>query len=127
MSDHTPGPWDCHQAFETLEQNLEDREWKPARVYAGQHPVCDIKVIKIGKQYEKNHSPQEVNANAVLIAASPDLLNSCKELLAYVEAERGWEGEPDAEPMVMRGRDAIAAALQYRLCRTCYLAKREIQ
>lgn len=82
----------------------------PARVYAGQYPICDIKVTKIGKQYETHHSPQAANANARLIAAAPSLLSSCKELLAYVEAERGWEGETEAEPMVTNGRTAIAEA-----------------
>lgn len=49
------------------------------------------------------------------VGASPGPLEaSCRELLAYVEAERGWVGEPDAEPMVMRGREALAEAERER-------------
>lgn len=58
----------------------------------------------------KTEASDETKANARLIASAPDLLTSLRELLAYVEAERGWEGEPDAEPMVMRARAAISAA-----------------
>lgn len=81
------------------------------------------------QDYYKNGKPKGVPHSwpivAGLFAIDPDnaefivravnshkaLLAACRELLAYVEAERGWEGEEDAEPMVMRGRAAIAAAL----------------
>lgn len=118
MSEHTPGPWDCHQAFETLEQNRDNREWKPARVYAGQHPICDIKVIKIGERYEKNHSPQEANANAILIAAAPDLRAACDKAAVYFNAcGKAWAAN-DGILIAEGGRPIVAAEGLDQLCDT---------
>lgn len=40
--------------------------------------------------------------------APADLLHVCRELLAYVEAERGWQGEADAEDWILEARAVLA-------------------
>jgi hypothetical protein len=67
---HTPGPWVVHDT---------DRVWVQT-TDADANVICDI----IGRVWDKSVGGSVIKAedfaNARLIAASPDLLASCKEL-----------------------------------------------
>ena len=100
---HTPGPWilracstNCNSGRRTLYvmNSLPDIDGKcVANVIAGptSNPAWD--------------------ANACLIAAAPDMLAACKELLAEVEhAIRQAGYDPDNRESITQARAAIAKA-----------------
>ena len=79
---HTPGPW-WHSGLEV-----------------GTVPMMMVKVAKVSGA---NH--QEAQANAVLIAAAPDLLAALREFV------KSFEGcYADGEPAMIKARAAIAKA-----------------
>ena len=91
MSKHTPGPW----------------EYLTETTYAGDYPYSVGHKVKIGNEiltischgYGADKFFEEAAANARLIAAAPELLEACKDALAFVEEldRRGiaqeWSGE----------------------------------
>jgi len=90
MSKFTPGPW----------------EYLCETGYAGDYPYSKAHRVKIGKEtltigchgYDWEGG-KEIEANAHLVAAAPELLEACKDALAFVEEldRRGiaqeWSGE----------------------------------
>lgn len=98
MAKHTPGPW----------------EWnKCARVMA------DNRKIRIADIWNKDWiqqgvSEEERNANARLIASSPELLEACKEMLIELE-KVCFLAKKDAfekieTPAMSKAKQAIAKA-----------------
>jgi hypothetical protein len=95
-AEYTPSPWnlepcncgepDCHTV------GIVNRECCPDHDY-----VCSI--------YD-NHRGENSNANAILIAAAPDLLR-CVE--GFLFANPNWKG-PEAQAF----RDAVAQATQVK-------------
>ncbi len=107
----TPGPWcavssrthpehfgplpaDVEFAWQILTGSTIDYDWG----WAVLHSFCERGTI----------IPSE--HDLALAAAAPELLEVCHELLAYVEAERGFAGEADASDDILRARAAIAKA-----------------
>lgn len=96
---HTPGPW-------RLNKDGHD-------IYAGK-----IAVACITHDYDGRTTPlsfqehNEIHANAQLIAAAPDLLAMCEQLLLHAEAAQVSEwGEVRIEyPTMKKARVVIAKA-----------------
>ena len=88
---HTPGPW-------TLSKN-----GRYVR-YGGKYGwnICDLDVF--GGPLE------ESQANACLIAAVPDLLESCEELKICLSAKAESECSESERDMIERAESAISAA-----------------
>lgn len=109
---HTPGPWKVEA----------DPVWK------GQHPLHDCRFITSGPHSiadEDNgafmHDPncqiiarmtdcEEQRANASLIAACPDLLSACEEVMAWAKTSGDHGGNPYLMRFVIRAEAAIAKA-----------------
>ncbi len=100
MSKHTEGPWRCVGTYVS----------KVLRPNGYSLPICRVYNQKSGSPgVEPDMSLEEAEANALLIAATPDLLAACVEALALicefeVEALDGRDHVPD------QLRDAIAKA-----------------
>ena len=90
MSKHTPGPWEYVRETE----------------YMGGYPYTVAHKVKVGQElltvgcHGYGWEPgKEMEANAHLVAAAPELLEACKDALAFVEEldRRGiaqeWSGE----------------------------------
>lgn len=69
---HTPGPWttDSILSKEPLDICLA------YEVPGEGHPIALANVL-----YDEDDSPREAHANALLMAASPDLLDACKSAI----------------------------------------------
>ena len=65
MSKHTPGPWEAAKRCNA--------------VYAGAQCVANLTEVTTGVEAE------EGRANALLVAAAPDLLAACKMLMGVAE------------------------------------------
>lgn len=81
MSNHTPAPW---VAVKHLHRNRKP-SWgiHAARPVASTHaPVGDGHIVNIG---DRNHG-DDVEANAHLISAAPDLLKALSDLVERCEA-----------------------------------------
>ena len=76
MGKHTPGPWYC--------------SWKDNDLY-DQGGVYRVQPIPVGSTWGK--VVKQYNANAHLIAAAPDLLKACKELMSelYLMPAKHWD------------------------------------
>ena len=90
---HTPGPWRPY--FYVRNQRLKIGDWGFVQE-DGYRPVP----LK-----DTRREVSESAANACLIAAAPDLLEACEELLIYLA---DWD-DPDNETCV-KARAAIAKA-----------------
>lgn len=87
MSVHTPGPWIIHRARHTfsIQSATKPHAGLVAHVYAKGEPYGEDGV----QGYDR---PEEAEANARLIAAAPDLLRVCKNMItddwrAYLAAQ----------------------------------------
>jgi len=91
---HTPGPWDISQGY----------IWASARKVAN---------LSDGTAFEGAWTDPEQNANASLIAASPDLLAALRAVLPLAQeamAARRHGGDPDdAATLAMFEADMAAA------------------
>lgn len=90
MADHTPGPWESHYMFTPESKHLEVQtaEGRPlAHVYAG------------------GVEQAEVEANAEVMAAAPQLLTALRNLVNDFDAS-----VLTTEPMLIEAREAIGAA-----------------
>ena len=100
-SKHTPGPWTIERCSIDLPEN--------DRLIVGHPNSSDMSVIRtIGRLF--SYARPEVNkANARLIAAAPELLEACKELLAGI-GMAAIDDEPlrPNDPEVRAARAAIA-------------------
>ena len=91
MAKHTPGPWILRSAGELLNEIP--------------HPFDFVEVSKQRYITTEGKSEREANANARLIAASPDMLNALLDVLNF------WD-DPDMSMSELKGRvrDAVAKA-----------------
>lgn len=93
MSKHTPGPWEAGNG-EVTTQQIEGRSFR--RIAAVQ-------------DYGMGCLPEVDEANAHLIAAAPDLLESLRRLLDCCELNLD-EMEPETLLRIYEARAAIAKA-----------------
>lgn len=100
MSNLTPGPWKVHNGY---------RVYSPSRL-VGEDGQQYFEVAICGTDF-KSGSLGETEANACLIAASPDLLSALKDMVEMFEAHiNGEEGPDDAASRWDKARMAIAKA-----------------
>ena len=97
---HTPGPWTAHKRG-------SDSSWKfrhniTANGKAIAHVIDFGCVIQTNQYAEPNH---EQEANALLMAAAPDLLESLKEMLLFVQAQR-FEHNQFAQSLMLKRAEA---------------------
>lgn len=89
---HTPGPWKIDYA-DTITVREEAKNGR----------ICSLYMLMPGNYGRR--SPREVEANARLIAAAPDLLDACKEFVRKVES-----GEARSTRSYQQMKAAIAKA-----------------
>ena len=80
-SKFTPGPWEVHGP--TQEGNASKR------VFAG--------TTYLGTVTNSDMAPEEIAANAELMADAPRMLEVLRNLLAYSEIGPSWDGIDEAE------------------------------
>ena len=93
---HTPGPWNQHPRVK------ED----PPKIYGD---GCIVAIVDTSApDYE------EREANASLIAAAPDLLAACADMLAAQDklSEPGYVDDPDTLAHLYRGMEMARAAIR---------------
>jgi hypothetical protein len=98
MSKHTPGPW----RVVTPESGRVFVRTKYMEFVAD----CSIRV----GPGNPSHAPEwrgEVEANAALIAAAPELLQACKDAYAYLETVSGEPSEAEVQ-LAFKLKRAIA-------------------
>lgn len=98
MSKHTPGPW-----------LAEFGEAYRVRAQQDGGQVAIMMNMKGQFGLGERRTGKEVAANARLIAASPDLLEAAKFVLAWYEAEDDHSKEPDFWKRVAMSRNSEAA------------------
>lgn len=93
QSNHTPGPWQADAEFKDIDSISPQAQGQP---------ICRTPAYKSSGRFE------EEKANALLIAAAPDLLRAAKAGLVYAEQAMELLGlsEEDEEPIAMI-REAI--------------------
>lgn len=74
MSDHTPGPWVLHKR--------DDEDEATMVKHVGENNDMFVCVTNVNWRY-----PKENAANARLIAATPDLLEALKDMIAEFSAD----------------------------------------
>ena len=70
MSAHTPGPWE-----------LFEHSWCDSSIYGGQKnstKICALSIYNVATKQNQQVLEREMDANARLIAAAPELLESLK-------------------------------------------------
>ena len=101
MGEHTPGPWIVTRPFPNraillIEQYTEtDTAWIARTVDSTGRP----------------HIQKEVEANARLIAAAPDLLAACELSLAWLDSVCDENFSLGAEPEGVEAKRQIVAAI----------------
>ncbi len=94
MSKHTPGPWRCSVGSDLVRiKRIGELEVKAVK-YASETDIPVALVVKYSAE------PSESDANARLIAAAPDLLEACKEIVGMLDRgdlvrPTGGDGDPD--------------------------------
>lgn len=98
MNKHTPGPWKFRDASEAFKTN-------PFSVYIQGRGVHSAAIANIPRK--QTIPEEEARANALLIAAAPDLLAALQGLLKGI-----FDGpdEANAAMLVAQARDAITKA-----------------
>jgi hypothetical protein len=104
---HTPGPWEAERVYITIQDPTMRITANNGELYvaeAAYSPTQRTDSIHV-------KDPDEMRANARLIAAAPELLEAlqgCCELLAHIEPEVRGGYSPDGA--YARARAAIAKA-----------------
>jgi len=105
MSKHTPGPWESVETKPIAGVTVA-RGWFVSPVKGRRSPVLDIAQVHLTASQDR----EEQEANARLIAAAPDLLESLQEMVADLLSHAAY-GFNDAERgMLKRAEDAIKKA-----------------
>lgn len=92
---HTPGPWHVSRSSAYVRYTQSD----------GTHPnICDVGTWSA--------TPEELVANARLIAAAPELLDSLQEMKALAEIKFG-NLDPDANVLFEKAKVVIRKAKGY--------------
>jgi len=94
MNQHTPGPWTV--------KGVHVGPSKHFRAYSIEPNICEM---------NSSLAPDDVSANARLIAAAPQLLEALKELIAEYDAMELTQGcYPNETGGMILARQAIAHA-----------------
>ncbi len=118
---HTPGPWSRHSFMDEYNSN-----WQKIETEEGSHFFASAITIGSGKKviataearrfdgkyelgYPQVESLEELEANAALIIAAPDLLEELKSAVARVELANA-EGDQILSAWLPGARAAIAKA-----------------
>ena len=80
MSKHTPGPWRITDRSEYRVQIVHDIKKENEEVADAKRPFRYAKDPEVRRQLDEA-SIEEMNANALLIVAAPDLLEACRVAL----------------------------------------------
>lgn len=101
MAGHTKGPWFVHDTIDGPITNTDVRSG-------------DIKwVARCGPLFGRPHAPgSEIEANARLIAAAPELFDALKDAVRALDVSRKGGEYPDFEAWEAGARAAIAKATQ---------------
>lgn len=108
MSNHTPGPW------QIVRDERDEEPHDPIEIFAGEY--CVAAAIADGYHYDAYADDElflpVVEANARLIAAAPELLDTLIAALPYVEMQEGDEHyKPGAVAKILKKmRAAISQA-----------------
>ena len=97
QSAHTPGPWNCNRASAAGREII----------------VSEVSPVDVAVLSHRDKSQSEINANARLIAAAPDLLEAlewCAETLAVFVADGSAAPESVIGKNLTTARAAIAKA-----------------
>ena len=97
MNKHTPGPWNCNRASAAGREII----------------VSEVSPVDVAVLSHRDKSQSEINANARLIAAAPDLLEAlewCAETLAVFVADGSAAPESVIGKNLTTARAAIAKA-----------------
>ena len=104
---HTPGPW----RFEPHDPQFSQWAGNIVGSYGRVNGIENVRTITCQTKYGE---PDEIVANAHLIAAAPDLLEVCAELLAWAASVEGNTVSPNItlthDSIFTRARAAIAKA-----------------
>ena len=95
---HTPGPWEMKFDIDNTVY-VESKTTLIADNLLNESDILDLSIEEI----------QEYKANAKLIAAAPDLLEACQELIAELDNRESQYGYPDTGGMIL-ARMAIKKA-----------------
>ena len=79
MSNHTPGPW---KLIEGPQEFSPDAAWIIGS--DSSETICDVLSSDC---VAAPSDEEEIHANALLIAAAPDLLAACKELRLFIGSD----------------------------------------
>ena len=92
MSKHTLGPWEVSEGY-------------PSDIWHVDMPSRGYSVVVSRAEEDWDMAVEEVQANARLIAAAPDLLDALENM---IDACEHWEDQDD--PVLVAARGAIAKA-----------------
>jgi hypothetical protein len=98
---HTPGPWKTEVPRSPITKLSADDRMILALAFDGSQKAIVDRV--------RGGTPEQANANALLIAASPDLLASLREFVALYAEARDALG-PSVKAKLARAEAAIAKA-----------------
>lgn len=90
MSGHTPGPW-C--------VDIPNNRHGHSGIHGGDYVIADL----------QNDCPLNQTANALLIAAAPDLLEAARAVVARWDSPN-WKDQPHTVEFIAKLRVAIAKA-----------------
>ena len=103
---HTPGPWKVRKDY--------GRHWISAGKGKREILIADIIDVETGVgSGETETNLQQIVANARLIAAAPELLQACQELVRVGEPEYGI-----AVGILAKAKDAITKATGQKIIHT---------
>jgi hypothetical protein len=106
MSEHTPGPWLLEGSMNSAFMRIGKRRYPDMPIQAGQ----EIASVAIGRSPEAGGPDEEEYANALILAAAPELLEALEWALPFAEA--GMEGveHEKGQQRLAAARAAIAKA-----------------
>lgn len=99
---HTPGPW--------MVKGRVNKSLEAVRIES-HHPAYEHHLYQVADVLDANGYPQN-EANLLLIAAAPELLQALIDVLPYAEACIGptWRANPPSDSVITAARTAIAKA-----------------
>lgn len=84
---HTPGEWTVQQAT--------DAAWEVNAAETSDGKWSAVVLVQANEEGSRKVTPEEAEANALLIGAAPDLLAACEALLTAQSSRRHPLGAPD--------------------------------